>query len=56
MSKSKVSITLDSRSLKTVKAVAATKGTACSTIINIAVKQFLERYERQQQRILKNAK
>lgn len=56
MSKAKIGITLDSKALKTVDAIASTKGAARSVIIEIAVKQFLERYERQQQRILENAK
>lgn len=53
MSKAKIGITLDSKALKTVDAIADTKGAARSTIIEIAVKQFLDRYERQQQRIIK---
>lgn len=56
MSKAKIGISIDSAALKKVDAVANTKCTARSAIIEIAVKQFLERYERQQQRILENAK
>lgn len=53
MSKAKIGISIDSAALKKVDAVANTKCTARSAIIEIAVKQFLERYDRQQQRIIK---
>lgn len=56
MSRAKIGITIDSSALKSVDSIATTKGAARSVIIEIAVKQFLERYERQQQRLLENAK
>lgn len=56
MIKSKIGITIDSSTLKTIDSIATTKGAARSVIIEIAVKQFIERYERQQQRLLENAK
>lgn len=56
MIKSKIGISIDSAVLKQVDSIAASKGAPRSVIIEIAVKQFIERYERQQQRILENAK
>lgn len=56
MSRAKIGITIDNSTLKTIDSIATTKGAARSVIIEIALKQFIERYERQQQRLLENAK
>lgn len=56
MSKAKIGITLEEKVLKSIDSIATTKGAPRSVLIEIAVKQFVERYERQQQRLLENAK
>lgn len=56
MKKAKIGITIDNSTLKAVDAIATTKGAPRSVIIQVAIKQFIERYEQQQQRLLENAK
>lgn len=52
MLKSKIGISIDSKALKMVDGIANSKGTSRSAVIELAVKQLLDRYMRQEQRQL----